>query len=183
LARALLRRAAEAREPLRDDEKTEARRVDGKNKARREDEQKALAEREQKALAARARLREKLLRWMEGTPLLIAPVGAVAAFRHEESRRVEVCGEAVSTFRAFSYAQAFNVFDLPAVSVPAGRTGAGLPVGVQIVGRPNEEETVLAAAGVVEEALGGWQPPPPPFGPADSSGGAANTSNAADSFK
>src|ERR1043166_643296 len=183
LARALLRRAAEARESLRDDEKTEARRVDGKNKARREDEQKALAEREQKALAARARLREKLLRWMEGTPLLLPPGGAVAAFRHEESRRVEVFGEAVSTFRAFSYAQAFNVFDLPAVSVPAGRTGAGLPVGVQIVGRPNEEETVLAAAGVVEEALGGWQPPPPPFGPADSSGGAANTSNAADSFK
>jgi amidase len=191
LARALLRRAARVRESLRDDEKTEAQRVDekteawhdDKSEARRADEPKAVAEREQKALAERARLREKLLLWMETTPLLVAPVGAVAAFRHEESRRVEVCGKAVSTFRAFSYAQAFNVFDLPAVSVPAGRTGAGLPVGVQIVGRPNEEETVLAAARVVEEALGGWQSPPPPFGSADSSVGAANSSNAADSSK
>jgi amidase len=200
LARALLRRAAGANESQRDDErrqsqrdeKTEARHVEEKTEARqggqksetwREDERKALDKLEQKALAERARLREKLLRWMETTPLLVAPVGAVAAFRHEESRRVEVCGKVVSSFRAFSYSQAFNVFDLPAVSVPAGRTGAGLPVGVQIVGRPNEEETVLAAARVVEEALGGWQPPPSPFGSADSSVGAANSSNAADSSK
>jgi Asp-tRNA(Asn)/Glu-tRNA(Gln) amidotransferase A subunit family amidase len=171
LARALLRRAAESKG------------------SRRDDEQKALDER--KARAERERLRAELLRWMERTPILVAPVGAVAAFRHEESRRVEVCGEAVSTFRAFSYAQAFNVFDLPAVSVPAGRTDAGLPVGVQIVGRPNEEESVLEAARVVEEALGGWQPPPPPFGTASSSEGTADSSNdptassigPADSFK
>ena len=63
-----------------------------------------------------------------------------------------------STFRAFSYSQAFNVFDLPAVSLPAGRSAEGLPIGVQIVGRPGEEETVLAAAAIVEESLGGWQP-------------------------
>ncbi|PYS76756.1 MAG: amidase [Acidobacteria bacterium] len=103
---------------------------------------------------------------VERTPILLAPVGAVPAFRHEEARRVEVCGRSVSTFRAFGYAQAFNVFDLPAACVPAGWTRAGLPVGVQIVGRPKEEKTVLAAARVVEEALGGWQPPPeiPPPG-------------------
>ena len=56
-------------------------------------------------------------------------------------------------FRAFSYAQAFTVFDLPVVVVPAGRTKEGLPIGVQIAGRPFEEETVLAAARFVEEAF------------------------------
>jgi Asp-tRNA(Asn)/Glu-tRNA(Gln) amidotransferase A subunit family amidase len=108
----------------------------------------------------RDRLRGELLRWMERTPFIISPVGPVAAFRHEESRRLEVNGELFSTFRAFGLAQAFNVYDLPAVCVPAGRTRAGLPVGVQIAGRPYEERRVLAAARVVEEALGGWQPPP-----------------------
>jgi Asp-tRNA(Asn)/Glu-tRNA(Gln) amidotransferase A subunit family amidase len=57
----------------------------------------------------------------------------------------------MGTFRAFSYAQAFNVFDLPVVTVPAGRSNQGLPIGVQIIGRPFAEEMVLAAAEVVEQ--------------------------------
>jgi Asp-tRNA(Asn)/Glu-tRNA(Gln) amidotransferase A subunit family amidase len=134
VARSLLERKAEAVE------------------TRRESESRAWAERE--------RLRAELLSWMETRPLLIAPVGAVPAFRHEEARRIEAGGQSISTFRAFSYAQAFNVFDLPAACVPAGRTRAGLPIGVQIVGRPCEEERVLAAARIVEAALGGWPPPP-----------------------
>jgi amidase len=105
-------------------------------------------------------LREELLRWMERTPLVVAPVGPVEAFRHEESRKIEVNGEVFPAFRAFALAQAFNVYDLPAVCVPAGRTRGGLPVGVQIAGRPYEERRVLAAARVVERALRGWQPPP-----------------------
>jgi Asp-tRNA(Asn)/Glu-tRNA(Gln) amidotransferase A subunit family amidase len=111
----------------------------------------------------RDRVRESLLSWMERTPLFVAPVGAVPAFRHEEFGRVEVEGRSVPTFRAFTYAHAANVFDLPAACVPAGRTTAGLPVGVQVVGRPHEERRVLAAAGLIEEALGGWQPPPEPL--------------------
>ena len=67
--------------------------------------------------------------------------------------RVQVADEKLGMFRAFSYSQAFTVFDLPVVVVQAGRTKGGLPIGVQIAGRPNEEETVLAAARIVEEAL------------------------------
>lgn len=117
------------------------------------------AERLLAAWHERDRLRDDLLRWMERTPLVVAPVGPVEAFRHEESRRLSVGGEIFSTFRAFALAQAFNVYDLPAVCVPAGRTRGGLPVGVQIAGRPYEERRVLAAARVIERALGGWQPP------------------------
>jgi amidase len=117
----------------------------------------------EKVLAAweeRDGVRATLLRWLERTPLFVAPVGAVPAFRHEEFGRVEVRGQSVPTFRAFSYAHAANVFDLPAACVPAGRTAEGLPVGVQVVGRPHEEWRVLAAARVIEEAVGGWRPPP-----------------------
>jgi Asp-tRNA(Asn)/Glu-tRNA(Gln) amidotransferase A subunit family amidase len=103
----------------------------------------------------RDRLRASLLRWMETRPLIVAPVGALAAFGHEEGRRFTVGGRELGLFDAFGYAQAFNVFDLPAACVPAGRTAEGMPVGVQIVGRPFEERRVLRAARVVEEALGG----------------------------
>ena len=99
----------------------------------------------------RDRLREELLRWMETTPLIIAPVGATPAYEHD-TLKVTVQGSTMGTFRAFSYAQAFNVFDLPVVTVPVRRTKEGLPIGVQIVGRPFAEEMVLAAAEIVEES-------------------------------
>ena len=113
----------------------------------------------QNALEECARLRAELVEWMHATPLLLAPVGAVPAFAHD-ARRVQVGASGLSTFRAFSYAQTFNVLDLPAACVPAGRSREGLPIGVQIVGRPFAERTVLAAARIIEAALGGWQPPP-----------------------
>jgi Asp-tRNA(Asn)/Glu-tRNA(Gln) amidotransferase A subunit family amidase len=100
----------------------------------------------------RDRLRDELLRWMETTPLIIAPVGATPAYPHD-TLKVTVRGATMGTFRAFSYAQAFNVFDLPVVTVPAGRSNDGLPIGVQIVGRPFSEELVLRAAEIIEEAL------------------------------
>jgi Asp-tRNA(Asn)/Glu-tRNA(Gln) amidotransferase A subunit family amidase len=105
-----------------------------------------------RAWTERDERRERLLEWMSRTPLLVAPVGAVAAFEHG-ARKISVGDETLSVFRAFSYAQTFNVYDLPAVSVPTGRTREGLPVGVQIVGRPRAEREVLAAARIVEETM------------------------------
>src|SRR6478672_462313 len=61
----------------------------------------------------RDRLREDLLRWLETTPLIIAPVGATPAYEHD-TLKVTAQGSTMGTFRAFGYAQAFNVFDLPA---------------------------------------------------------------------
>jgi len=107
------------------------------------------------AVVERERLREELLRWMKTTPLILAPVGSTPAFEHG-ARRVEVSGESISVWRAFSYSQTFNVFGLPSVAVPAGRSAEGLPIGVQIIGRPFEERTVLAAAALLETTLGGW---------------------------
>ena len=111
-----------------------------------------------KSWLERDRLRAELLSWMEHTPLIIAPVGATPAYKHG-TLKVTVGERTMSTFRAFSYSQTCNVFDLPAVVVPAGRSIEGLPIGVQIIGRPFAEEMVFAAAAIVEEALGGWQAP------------------------
>jgi Asp-tRNA(Asn)/Glu-tRNA(Gln) amidotransferase A subunit family amidase len=111
------------------------------------------------AWLVRDRLRAALVDWMKMTPIVVAPVGAVPAFEHG-ARKVEVSGETVTLFRAFGYSQTFNLYGLPAVSVPAGRTSEGLPVGVQLVGPPHSERLLFAAARAVEGALGGWQPPP-----------------------
>jgi Asp-tRNA(Asn)/Glu-tRNA(Gln) amidotransferase A subunit family amidase len=96
--------------------------------------------------------------WMDETPLLIAPVGAAPAFKHG-AYQVTVAGQTFSTVCALRYSAAFNIYDLPCVCVPVALTSEGLPVGVQIVGRRNEEDTVLIAAAIVEKALGGWRPP------------------------
>jgi aspartyl-tRNA(Asn)/glutamyl-tRNA(Gln) amidotransferase subunit A len=100
----------------------------------------------------RDRLREELLCWMETTPLIIAPVGATPAYRHD-TLKVTVRETTMGTFRAFSYAQAFNVFDLRVVTVPAVISNDGLPIGVQVIGRPFAEEAVLRAAEIIEEAI------------------------------
>jgi len=106
-----------------------------------------------KAIVERERRREELRRWMMTTPLIISPVSATAAFRHGASR-VDANGESISVFRSCSYSQTVNVFGLPAVVVPMARTSAGLPVGIQIIGRPFQEAEVLAAAAVIERAAG-----------------------------
>lgn len=103
-------------------------------------------------------LRADLLAMMETTPLIIAPVGATGAFPHD-TQRLAVEGESVSVFRAFSYAQTCNTFDLPSVVVRAGQTAEGLPLGVQIIGKPLSEHLILSVAAILEGALGGWQPP------------------------
>jgi Asp-tRNA(Asn)/Glu-tRNA(Gln) amidotransferase A subunit family amidase len=105
-------------------------------------------------------LREELLNWMKKTRLILMPVGAATAFDHG-ARRVDVDGQSISVFRAFGYSRAANVLGFPAVTIPAGRSSQGLPIGVQLIGRPFEEETLLAAASLLEESLGGWTPPKP----------------------
>jgi len=100
----------------------------------------------------RDRLREELLEWMETTPIIVAPVGSTPAYPHD-TLKVTVGDATFGTFRAFSYAQTFNVFDLPVVTVPAGKSNEGLPIGVQIAGPPFAEELVLQAADIIEDAL------------------------------
>ena len=101
----------------------------------------------------RDRMREELVDWMATTQILVCPVGATPAFKHD-TLKVNVGDVSMGTFRAFSYCQAFNVFDLPVVTIPVGKSGDGLPIGVQIVGRPNAEGLILRVAEIVERAIG-----------------------------
>jgi Asp-tRNA(Asn)/Glu-tRNA(Gln) amidotransferase A subunit family amidase len=103
-------------------------------------------------------VRAKFLAQMERYPILLCPVAAIPAFRHGE-RSWTIGNKTVQYLDAFSYSQCFNLIGNPAAVVPMGRSADGLPIGVQIVGRPWEEERVLAISNCVEQA-GGWQEPP-----------------------
>jgi amidase len=99
----------------------------------------------------RDQLRAELIDWMETTPILVCPVGSTPAYKHD-TLKVTLDGVSIGAFRAFSYSQAFNLFDLPVVTIPAGKSKEGLPIGVQIVGRPFAEDLILDVAEIVENS-------------------------------
>ncbi len=108
--------------------------------------------------AERDRMRAGLLRRMEQCPVLLLPVCGVPAFRHRE-RRWPTPEKPIGLFEAMMPATAFNLLGLPGVAIPFGMTEDGLPVGIQLVGRPWEEEVLLEVAVRLEEARGPFPGP------------------------
>ena len=104
-------------------------------------------------------LRARFFAQMQQYPILLCPAAAIPAFRHGE-RSWQVDGKTVHYLDAWSYTEFFNLLANPAAVVPVGRSSEGLPIGVQIVGRPWEEEQVLAVAAVLEKECGAWKAPP-----------------------
>ena len=66
-----------------------------------------------------------------------------------------------SIFRGRSFAAPFNLTGLPAMSVPAGFTGDGLPVGMQVVGKPFDEPTVFRVAYTYQQYARWFERRPP----------------------
>jgi Asp-tRNA(Asn)/Glu-tRNA(Gln) amidotransferase A subunit family amidase len=104
-------------------------------------------------MAMRDRMRASFLRQMEGLSALIMPVCGITAFRHRE-RRYQVEDREIGLFQAMMPALMANVLGLPAVTIPMAVSKSGLPIGVQLVGRPYEEELLLDLAVELEEARG-----------------------------
>ena len=107
-------------------------------------------------LVNRDLLRARFLRQMESWPVLLMPVASGPAFRHGEGGWS--ASDPVNYLEAMRFTQWFNLLGFPAVVVPVTQSAEGLPIGVQVVGRPYEEEVVLEVAAVIEEAFG-WQAP------------------------
>ena len=90
--------------------------------------------------------------WM-ATVLRAAPDDAL------EHREWKIDGATVGYLDAMRYTQWFNVLASPAAVVPVGSSPEGLPIGVQVAGRPFEDERVLAVAAAIERAFGYRCPP------------------------
>jgi Asp-tRNA(Asn)/Glu-tRNA(Gln) amidotransferase A subunit family amidase len=110
-------------------------------------------------MVGRDALRGNLLAKMEQFPILLCPACAIPAFRHGE-REWQVNGHKVEYLKAMSYSQWFNLLGNPGAVVPVGKSPEGLPIGVQVVGRPWEDEAVLAVAAKIESVTGGFRRPP-----------------------
>ncbi len=104
-------------------------------------------------------VRADILAQMRNYPILLCPAAAIPAFRHGE-RSWKIDGKTVEYLDAWSYTEWFNLLGNPAAVVPVSHSSDSLPIGVQIVGRPWEEEQVLAVAGALERECGAWKVPP-----------------------
>ena len=93
-------------------------------------------------------LRSRFLDEMRGGALLLLPVFPTTARRH---------GFSWGPYGGLGLTAIFNALGLPAVSVPVGLSDDGLPLAVQIVAGPGEDEAGLAAAAVLEREFGGWR--------------------------
>jgi amidase len=96
-------------------------------------------------LASHDRLRAALLRQMEPIDVLLMPVCGITAFPHRQ-REWQIDGQKLNLFKAMMPAVLANVLGLPAVTIPAGKTATGLPIGIQLLGRPFEDELLLDLA-------------------------------------
>ena len=109
------------------------------------------------ACGERDSLRAEILRQMEDVTVLLSPVSAAPAFRHGEGNWRS--GEKENYRDTMRYSQWLNLAGFPGAAVPVGMSREGLPIGVQIIGRPYEDELVLAVAEAIERGRGPWQPP------------------------
>jgi Asp-tRNA(Asn)/Glu-tRNA(Gln) amidotransferase A subunit family amidase len=102
--------------------------------------------------------RTEILRQMDRVHVLLSPVSTGPAFRHGEGsmRLGPGPGDWRETMR---YSQWLNLTGSPGVALPVGTSPEGLPIGVQIIGRPYEDELILAVAERIEQSCGGSRAP------------------------
>ncbi len=101
----------------------------------------------------RSILWERVRRFMESYELLVLPTVPVKPFPVEQPYPTEIGGKPLQNYIQWvALTYAISVVGLPAISVPAGFTRDGLPVGIQIVGRRRQEAAVLSAAAAFERA-------------------------------
>jgi aspartyl-tRNA(Asn)/glutamyl-tRNA(Gln) amidotransferase subunit A len=108
-----------------------------------------------KAQRARAAIAADFQRAFETCDVLAAPVAPTTAFRLGE--RLD---DPVTMYLSDVLTISANLAGIPALSVPCGSDGAGLPVGLQLLGRPFDEATLLRAARALEREIGALPAPP-----------------------
>ena len=106
-----------------------------------------------RALARQALMYEQSRRFFETYDYFVLPVTQVAPFDVDTPYPTSIAGTPMTTYIDWMRTCWYVSFmSNPAISVPAGFTAAGLPVGLQIVGRHHDEWSVLQVAHAFEQA-------------------------------
>jgi aspartyl-tRNA(Asn)/glutamyl-tRNA(Gln) amidotransferase subunit A len=90
----------------------------------------------------------------EGVDAILTPTTPSAAFGIGEKSS----GAPIEMYLNDIFTVTVNMAGLPAISVPAGRDAQRLPLGLQLIGRPFDEETLFALGQVIEDAAGRFTP-------------------------
>ena len=91
----------------------------------------------------------------------IMPAAFVAAFRHDSQPSRLATPEGERPYKDLeAWIAAPTLSGLPVTVAPVGRTGSGLPVGIQIVGPYLEDATTIDIAAQMAPLIGGFMPPP-----------------------
>ena len=106
----------------------------------------------------RTELYQEVREFMQTYEFLVLPVSQVPPFDIETEWVREIEGVEMETYIDWMKSCYYvTVLSLPTISVPCGFTDGGLPVGVQIVGRPRQELSVLKLAYAFQEATEVWR--------------------------
>lgn len=101
-----------------------------------------------------SRFRAAMSDFMSDYDAILSPVCATPAMPHGATIEER-------NFRGFSYTMTYNVLGWPAAAVPCGQSAGGLPIGVQVAGKPWREDLVLSVARQLEAASRASRPKPP----------------------
>lgn len=114
----------------------------------------------------RTTLYHRVRRFMERHEYMVFPVSQVPPFDVNTPYPTEIDGVRMETYIDWMKSCYYvTVTGLPAISVPCGFTSSGLPVGLQIVGRHEDELGVLQLAHAFEQATQAWKRRPSVAGP------------------
>src|SRR3984893_16378162 len=110
------------------------------------------------ACTERDLLRADVMRQIGENRIVLSPVSTEPAFRNGEGN---FRAGAAHNFRdTMRYCQWLNLLGFPGLSLPMGQSRENMPINVQLIGRPYDEERLLAVAELVESVRGPWQAPP-----------------------
>ncbi|MCQ8782519.1 Asp-tRNA(Asn)/Glu-tRNA(Gln) amidotransferase subunit GatA [Mangrovibrevibacter kandeliae] len=93
--------------------------------------------------------------YASGVDALLTPATPSAAFGIADQ---DMASDPVKMYLNDVFTVTVNMAGLPGIAVPAGLSAEGTPLGLQLIGRPFDEETLFAAAHVIEQAAGRFQP-------------------------
>jgi Asp-tRNA(Asn)/Glu-tRNA(Gln) amidotransferase A subunit family amidase len=109
------------------------------------------------ACTERDLLRANLLRQLRDVPILLSPVSTAPAFSHGAGNYR--AGDPHNYRDTMRFCQWLNLAGFPGLALPFGRSPEGLPINIQLIGRPYEEELLLAVGESLEQTRGPWLPP------------------------
>ena len=109
------------------------------------------------ASVARTSFYQQMLKLFEQHDFLALSTAQVWPFDAAQRRPKEIAGRAMDTYHRWMEVVIYATFaGLPCISVPVGFNDAGLPMGMQLIGKPQDDVGVLRLAQAYEQVIGDW---------------------------